>query len=310
MDDERGAAGPADGLAREPAGADLHKPPRRFSGAAIRLFAFLRWLGAEVWPGKRAYRRFLARGGVELSEEDVPVAGLPDALSGLRLVQVSDLHAGPLLDRASLDPVLALVRAADPDVLCLTGDFITDRAEDVYRLGDVFARMPARLGRFAVFGNHDYRHRREGVIVAALRRQGVRVLRNASAAVERGGARLRVVGIEDIEEGKRVDLDAALADARGDDAATVLLCHHPDVAGLLPPGRFDLVLCGHTHGGQVVLPGLGSPARRWLPDQLAGTRPLPGGRGVCHVDRGIGVLVLPFRIGARAQVSVLVLRRA
>lgn len=287
--------------------ADLSKPPRRFPQAVIRLFGFLRWLGSEVWPGKRAYRAWLAHGGLEMTEEEVRVPGLPAGLAGLRIVQVSDLHAGPFLDRRSLDQVLDLVRAADADVLAITGDFITDRAEDVHKLGSVFRHMPTTLGKFAVFGNHDYRQRREGEIAAVLRRQGVKVLRNASVGLERGGAVLRVVGVEDIEEGRRVDLEAALADARPDDGATVLLCHHPDVAALLPEGRFDLVLCGHTHGGQVMLPGGLSPWRRWLPGHLSGTSPLPGSRGVIHVNRGIGVLVVPVRVGARCQVSCLTL---
>jgi predicted MPP superfamily phosphohydrolase len=289
---------------------DLSKPPRRFPLAAIRLFRFLRWLGTDVWPGRRAYRAYLARGGIELTEEDVPVPDLPAGLDGLRIVQISDLHAGPFLDRRSLDQALDLVRAARPDVLVITGDFITDRAEDVHKLGSVFAHMPATLGKFAVFGNHDYRQRREGEIAAVLRRQGVTALRNASVGLERGGAVLRLVGLEDIEEGRRVDLDAALEGSRPDDGATVLLCHHPDVAAMLPDGRFDLVLCGHTHGGQVLMPGLWSPWRRWLPEHLSGTAPLPGGRGVVHVNRGLGVLVLPVRWGARAQVSCLTLRPA
>ena len=74
--------------------------------------------------------------------------------------------------------------------------------------------------------------------------------------------------------------------------------------------RCDLVLSGHTHGGQVLVPGLWRIWRRWLPEHLSGTRPLPGGRGVMHVNRGLGVLVLPVRIGARPQLSCLTLRPA
>jgi predicted MPP superfamily phosphohydrolase len=178
---------------------------------------------------------------------------------------------------------------------------------DAFLLGDAFARIPAPLGRFAVFGNHDYRGRQEGRLVAWLRRQGVRTLRNASALVSRGAGRLRVVGLEDIEEGKLADLDAALADAQESDDATLLLCHHPEVVEALPTGRFDLVLSGHTHGGQVVLPGIGCPTRGRLPEHLAGSRVLPGG-GLIHVNRGLGVLVLPLRIGARPELTCLTLR--
>ena len=286
----------------------LSRAPRRYPVAALRLLGLVRWLGTSVWPGRLTYRWWLAHGGLQGVEHELPLPGLPEGLDGLRLVQISDLHAGPFLDERALAPVVDLVNAYRPDVLAITGDFITDRAEDVHALGSVFARMPARLGAFAVFGNHDYRHRREGHIAAVLRRQGVTVLRNASARVERGGAALRVAGLEDIEEGKRSDLGAALSDRRDDEALTVLLCHHPGVAELLPPGSAQLVLCGHTHGGQVVLPLVGPLARRDAP-QLAGLRALPDGT-LCHVNRGLGVLVLPLRVGARAEVSCLTLRRA
>lgn len=294
-------------MQRGAAVSDLAKTPRRYSRATLGLLGLLRWFGAEVWPGRAAYRWWLAHGGIEVVEVDVPLAGLPAALDGLRIVQLSDLHAGPFLDERSLEPVVDLVVALQPHLLCITGDFITHRADDVHALGSLFRRLPARLGRFAVFGNHDYRQRREGEIAALLRRQGVVVLRNASARLEHRGVAFRVAGLEDIEEGRHVDLGAALREARPDEAFTLLLCHHPDVAARLPPGRIDLALCGHTHGGQIVLPLLGCPARGWLPEHLRGLRPLSGG-GWVHVNRGLGVLVLPLRLGSRAEVGCLRLR--
>lgn len=287
---------------------DVRKPPRRYADEFIKLFRVVRWLCSRVWPGRAAYARSLRRGlrGVTV---DVPVPGLHPDADGLRLVQLSDLHAGCFLDESSLDPMLALASSFEPDVLCLTGDFVTRGAFEVELLGRVFARIPAPLGKFAVFGNHDYRRRHEGVIVAALRRQGVRVLRNASALVTRGGARVRIAGLEDIEEAKIADLDAATAEFDGSEHARILLCHHPDIGDLLPAGRFDLVLSGHSHGGQIVLPLVGSLGRPWMPSRIAGRYPLPGG-GVHYVNRGIGVMVLPFRLGAPAEVTCFVLRRA
>ncbi len=293
---------------KDASGGKFSKSPRRYSAAALRAMDLLRWVGTHLWPGRALYGWWLARGATECTHEDIPVAGLPRALDGLRIVQLSDFHAGPFLDRGSMEPVLDLVRACQADLLVLTGDFITDNADDRHKLGQIFAQMPATLGKFAVFGNHDYRQRREGELGAWLRRQGVQVLRNASARVERAGASLLVAGLEDIEEGRRVDLEAALGSSPAE-LPTLLLCHHPDVADLLPPGAFDLVLCGHTHGGQVVLPVLGAVGRKTPVARLRGTSALPGKRGFLHVNRGLGVLVLPFRLGARPQVSCLSLRR-
>jgi hypothetical protein len=286
---------------------DVSKPPRRYGRLACTLFVALRWIGTHLLPGRRLVARSLSGARLEGTEVEVAVPGLPDALDGLRLVQLSDLHAGPWLDEGALEAVRDLVLAIRPDVLVITGDFITDSVDDLSLLGIFFQRLPARLGRFAVLGNHDSRQRREPELVAALRRQGLTVLQDASATVERGGARLRLVGLKDIEEGKGADLDRALGSARDDDGATVLLCHHPDVISSLPPGRFDLVLCGHTHGGQVRLPGgaVDRPSGRCR----AGTHALPGG-GTLHVNQGLGALILPLRVGAPAQVSCLVLRPA
>ncbi len=275
----------------------------------IACFDALRWLTSRVWPGRKLYARSLAHGGLRLERLDVDVPGLPAALDGLRLVQLSDLHAGCFLDEASMQPVISLARACTPHLLLLTGDFITTTADDVRLLGVSLGRIDAPLGKFAVFGNHDYRGRREGELVAALRRQGVTVLRNTTVHVTHEGQRLAITGLEDIEESKGADLDAALTGQSGDEVVRVLLCHHPDVVDALPPGRFHLVLSGHTHGGQIVLPGVSALLSRWLPRRVRGDFQLPGG-GLLHVNRGIGVLIVPFRVGARAEVTCLTLRRA
>jgi len=289
--------------------SDLRRSPRRFPRAVIACFDALRWLGSRLWPGRAAYAWRLAHGGLRLERVDVPVPGLPAALADLRLVQLSDLHAGCFLDEASLQPVVALARACAPHLLLLTGDFITRSADDVHLLGVALARIDAPLGKFAVFGNHDYRGRREPQLVAALRRQGVTVLRNATVRLSHGGERLALTGLEDLEESKGADLDRALAGQSGDEPVRVLLCHHPDVVDSLPPGRFQLVLSGHTHGGQIVLPGLSALLARWMPRRVRGDHPLPGG-GLLHVNRGIGALIVPLRVGSPAEVTCLTLRAA
>ncbi len=287
--------------------ADLRRPPRRYSGARLRLYGAVRWLGSRAFSGRAAYARWLARGGVRGERVELRVPGLPPAADGLRIVQLSDLHAGPFLDEAALQPVLDLARSFEPHLLALTGDFITDSAGDVALLGHAFAGVPAPLGKFAVYGNHDYRGRRERELSAWLRRQGVRALRNESVELSHGGARVLVAGLEDIEESKGADLAATLRGSDGREHLRVLLCHHPDVVEALPAGAFHLVLSGHSHGGQVVLPLLGPLARGWLPRRVRGDFELPGG-GRLHVNRGIGVLVVPLRVGARAEVTCVTLR--
>lgn len=288
---------------------DLRKPPRRFSDETIAVFRLARFVGGRVWPGKRAYRRTVRR-TLERVDVDLPVRGLPDDLAGLRIVQISDLHAGDFLDEATLDPVVDLVAACRPDVLALTGDFVMRWTADAEELGTAVARMPATLGKFAVFGNHDYRGRQEARITAQLRRGGCRVLANASVTLRRGAGVVRVAGLEDIEESKGADLDAATSGWDGAEHVRVLLCHNPDVVDDLEPGAFHLVLSGHSHGGQIAVPPFTWIARRWMPKRLRGTFELDGGAGRLHVNRGIGALVLPFRVGSRPEVTCVTLRPA
>jgi len=298
-------------LPPQPAAApgSLLRTPHRYPDELLWLFRAARFATSRIWPGRAVYARSLRRGGLVGEQVDVPVRGLHPDADGLRLVQLSDLHGGPFVDEAVLQPVVALARSFQPHLLCLTGDYVTRTWTDALLLGRVFAAIDAPLGRYAVFGNHDYRHRREGRIAAVLRRQGVTVLRNSSVLIRHGRARLRLAGLEDIEEAKVADLAATTADFDGSEHARVLLCHHPDVVDQLPPGLFDLVLSGHSHGGQIVLPGWGSLGRRWMPQRLAGGYALPGG-GLLHVNRGVGVLILPFRVGAPAEVTCLTLRCA
>ncbi|MFT7461943.1 MAG: putative MPP superfamily phosphohydrolase [Pseudohongiellaceae bacterium] len=286
---------------------DVSKPPRRYSWLTLLVYGAVRWV-LEHCGGRAFYRWRLGRGGLTVVQLDVCLPDLPPELDGLRAVQISDLHAGPFLDERALDPVVELVVAHNPQLLFVTGDLITDTVDDRQLLGDVFGRLPAPLGKFAVFGNHDYRQRREGELVHWLRRQGVRTLRNSSAAVQLSGATVRVMGLEDLEEGKLCDLDGALAEGQQSDDLTVLLCHHPAVLEQLPSGRFDLVLCGHSHGGQIVLPVLGPIRGRGegVPAESGGAL---GGGGWWHVNRGLGVLLVPFRFRAPAEVTWITFRR-
>ncbi|GJM21053.1 MAG: hypothetical protein DHS20C15_09680 [Planctomycetota bacterium] len=279
---------------------DVSKAPRRYSRVSLAWRAALRWCATRLFSGRALYTSLLARQvRVEHVELDAEAYAAPD--TELRLVQLSDLHAGPFLDEATLQPVVELVTACDPHVLVFTGDFLTDELADLDLLGRFFARMPRRLGAYAVLGNHDSRGRREAQLARRLARQGVRVLHDEHVLLEHGGARLALVGLADIEEGRGADLDRACAGLPVDPPA-VLLCHHPAVAERLPPGRFELVLCGHTHGGQLRAPWSGHLTREGVPAQ--GTHRLPGG-GRLHVNRGLGALILPLRLGARPEITLI-----
>lgn len=282
--------------------------PRRFSRARIRLFLAVDRL-ARLCGGRAFYRaRYLAPGRLVLRHEDVHVRDLPRWLDGYRLGVVSDVHGGTFVGPGDLAHAVALLARSEPHVVCVLGDFFVDVPEEAARVTGDLARLAAPDGVFGVFGNHDYRGRREHELVAAL--PNVRFLRNDGVRVTRAGEprALALVGIEDPEEGKVVDVTRARAAARPGDVE-VALVHHPRAAPAFaragPSGRgAHLVLAGHTHGTQVDLPLLRrlGPAHPGLRVHLGGTTLL-----VC---RGLGVIGVPLRVGAPAEVLCVTLRHA
>ncbi len=284
---------------------ELHKKPRRYPRFVLGAIYALEGAFVHVLRGKAMYARQLRR-TLRVRREVLRLPALPRAFDGYTIAHVSDFHAGPFLDAQSVAPVVAKLRELAPDLLCFTGDYLSHVADEGIALAAAFSGLQPRDGAFLVFGNHDYRHRREGEIAAAFAHVGVTALRNQGVAIERDGARIFLAGIEDVEEGKYADLDAALAHRRDGDF-TILLAHHPDVALSLRGRGIALHLAGHTHGGQVVLFGrsiFGASLRSRFAvgmHDVAGTH--------LHVTSGIGVLITPFRCNAPPEIAVLELRR-
>jgi hypothetical protein len=185
----------------------------------------------------------------------------------------------------------------------LTGDYITRGPEDADLICPALKELEASEAIFAVFGNHDYRYRMESYMVSRFSDIGIEVLRNTARAVVFKRKRIWFLGIEDMEEGKHPDLEGALREI--DEAEyRVLLSHNPEVAEHLGRFRVDLVLSGHTHGGQVNLPLLGSLGYRG--GLRAGLHLHEDTR--LYVNRGLGCLVVPFRIRAKAEVTLHLLK--
>jgi predicted MPP superfamily phosphohydrolase len=263
----------------------------------LRLATFLAFERAARLCGGRAFYRatFLAEGRYRLREERVVVRGLAPALEGFRIAQISDLHAGPFLARGDLADVVAGVNALDPDVCAITGDLISHHWSEALLVLDDLARLRARHGVFVVFGNHDYKDRLEGRIAEAFAARGLRVLRNEGVRIARGDAGLTVVGLEDLEEARVVDLEAARSALRPGDVE-VVLCHNPTRARPIARPGCACILSGHTHGTQIDLPGL-----RRLGPKHPGARLFVGETTVI-VNRGLGVVGVPLRVGSPAEI--------
>ncbi len=282
----------------------LRLAPRRFSRGRLLAFQGLE-RAAALLGGRRFYRRrHLAHGRFRVRHEVLAVEGLPAGLEGWVLVQLSDPHAGPFLGAGDLSAVIDAVQALQPDLVLLTGDLITRRADEAFTLLGDLARLTPRMGSFGVFGNHDYRGRREGELSRRFAEEArFRFLRDECVRFEVEGGALALVGLEDLEEAKAPDAARARGSVRPGDVE-IVLCHNPLGAPPLARPGCAAILCGHTHGHQIDLPLV----RRLAP-------PHPGDRfrvgpSEVIVNRGLGALGVPLRIGSPAEVVALRLTRA
>jgi predicted MPP superfamily phosphohydrolase len=240
----------------------------------------------------------------------VLVEGLDPRHDGVRIAQLSDIHVGKLTPPGHIRAAIDAANAEQPDIIALTGDYVCWRRYEVERAVDQLAglRAPRVL---AVLGNHDYFVWADGVR-DALERNGYEVLRNATTIADVRGAPLAVVGVDDPVT-RHDDLDAAFAGAP-DGVRRLVLCHLADRAPQLAQRGADLVLSGHTHGGQIYVRGItdrllkkvGLHYRRGLYD-VGGDR-----RSTLYVTPGVGFsgVTRRFGEGTHAEVAVLTLRAA
>ena len=234
---------------------------------------------------------------VRLTERQVPWAGI----GSLRVAHVTDLHVGWATHPALLQQAIELTRLARPDLVVLTGDYVNRSLRHLEELRRLLARLPRPC--VATLGNHDF-YSGAAAVQRLLEQEGVAVLRNSHTRLHVRGEPLTVVGVDDAATG-HADADRSFAGvARPAEALTPT--HHPDTADAIAAHDGRLILAGHTHGGQVVLPGLTAVTAR-----LLGIRYLAGWYrvGECRlfVNAGIGSASIRRRIGRTAAPEVAVL---
>jgi predicted MPP superfamily phosphohydrolase len=254
--------------------------------------------GIGAFTGSLAHGYFYERYQIELTRATLPVSGLADALAGLRIGLLTDLHRSDTVSHEMIDRAVRLVMAEAPDVIILGGDYVTwgDR-RFVQPVADALAPLSAPHGVFAVLGNHDD----DRDMPAALTAKGFAVLRDARTRLVVNGEPLELAGLRYWT--RRVNDIAHVL--RGASPTVILLAHTPmrlaEAAALGVP----LVLSGHTHGGQIVLPGIGAVAAREFP-VVAGI----GKREstTIFVSRGVGTVYVPVRLNCDPEVALLTLK--
>jgi uncharacterized protein len=254
--------------------------------------------GVGAATGALAHGYLYERFHIELTRETLAVSGLPPALSGLRIGLVTDLHRSDTVSHEMIDRAVRLLMAEAPDLVILGGDYVTwgDR-RFVNPAAEALAPLSAPHGVFAVLGNHDNDHD----MPPALASKGFVVLRDARTRLTVRGETLDLAGVR-FWTRRASEIAYVL---RGASPNVILLAHTPmrlvEAAALAVP----LVLSGHTHGGQIVLPGVGAIAAREFP-VIAGT----GRRDstAIFVSRGVGTVYVPVRLNCPPEVAILTLQ--
>jgi len=262
--------------------------------------------GAAVASGTAIYATLIEPRWLQLVRARIHIRDLPAGLEGLRIALLTDLHAGGISPHSVVRRAVRLAMRQRPHLVAVTGDFADDRARGFGRVLQELEGLEAPLGVYAVPGNHDYIvgirtwHRQ----VAA--HPVMQNLTNRAVVKEVEGARLCVAGVDDLSHGTP-SLDALPPPDERD--CTVLLAHDPEQAEQARRryDAVDLVLAGHTHGGQVRLPWIGALSLR-SEHFDHGLRRRPWTQ--VYVSRGVGTVHLPLRFGCRPEVSILTLTGA
>ena len=240
-----------------------------------------------------------------IEHQPIVLRRLPKEFDGFRIVQLSDIHHGPFSSKEQIERAVETANRLKPDIIALTGDYITRERQYAAPCAEMMGRLRAKYGVYAVLGNHD--HWTDAALITDLfRAEGITVLINQGIHFEHRGAAIWLAGVDDTMVGLE-DIPLALAGARNDELK-LLLAHNPIVLRRAARAGIDLVLSGHTHGGQVALrserSASGRPRRRLL--KGLGRQ----GNTQIYVTRGLGTVILPIRYGCPPEVSLLELRCA
>ena len=254
------------------------------------------------WGASAAWRLGV-HGGVDVLRHEVELPGRASPPARMRIVFASDFHAGPTTDRRQLARATDAIAAERPDLLLLGGDFVSFRAVYVEELAERLGAIRASLGTYGVLGNHDLRVN-VASLVERLERRGVEILVNENVRLPSPFDDVHVCAFDDWGRG-RPDPRRAFA---GADGPRIVLAHSPSTLSVISDERFELMFCGHTHGGQIALPGgkvLYVPRGPYNRAYASGRFPAGAdGRGTLLVSRGIGCSTVPFRLFAPPDIIV------
>lgn len=261
------------------------------------------------------YSGEIARHEIDVVPRTITIANLPSAFNGFRIAQISDIHLDEFTEPSFLERVVKHINTLAADMVLLTGDFITKGSltfiaeqHAAHRCAEILSTLTCPL-RYACLGNHDVSVSAP-LVIESLTSNGIPVLVDQHVPIERNGARFWLAGVNDPgTTNPRLDLAVPPLP----DGPVILMAHEPDYADAVlqhPRGPLvDLILAGHTHGGQIRLPFLGALV---LPPM--GKNYVEGhfqfGKMQLYVNRGIGTVGIPFRLNCPPEITVITLQSA
>jgi hypothetical protein len=266
--------------------------------AALQLLVAGGATGLAGLTGTGLYGFLYERHQLAVSQLDLPVPGLPKPLAGVRIGLISDIHRSQWVSHEDVAEAVTAVMSSRPDLIVLGGDYVTwgDR-QYVRAAAEALEPLAAPHGVYAILGNHDD----DQDMPAALAARGFAVLKDARTTIRLHGEVLDLVGIR-FWTTRTSRIASLIRHASG---PVILLAHDPRRLSEAAALEIPLVLSGHTHGGQVVLPGVGAVAARKFPVVAGVGR---RGRTVMFVSRGIGTVYVPLRVNCPPEVAILTLR--
>jgi uncharacterized protein len=249
---------------------------------------------------------------IETSQYRVALARLPRGFEGFRIAQLSDIHIGPFMSAAEIRRCVEITNRLKPDLILLTGDYVIWDPSTQHAVVDALSGLRAPHGVFGSLGNHEMWARVEDSITQIFMAQGTRILRKENVTLRSGGDELNLIGVdfqthrpmgshhEGIVHEYLDDIESLVRH----DTANILMSHNPNTFDRAAALGIDLSLAGHTHGGQVAFEFISpeiSPSRLVTP-YVAGWFSKPGGK--LYVNRGIGTIGVPMRMGAPPEITV------
>jgi predicted MPP superfamily phosphohydrolase len=313
-------------------GERLADPSRRYFFRAASVLA-----GAAPFAGA-VYGFATERLSYKVRRIEIPIANLPSALDGMKIAQISDIHMSAFMSRAAVRRAVDMTNDLGSDLTVVTGDLITGSHDPIEDCVEEVSRLHAPLGVFGCNGNHEIYADAEELAEQLYAQHGMKMLRQENAVLDFRGAKLNLIGVDYQKErnlnGHRTQMLSSMEPLIRRDIPNILLSHNPNSFNRAAELGIELSLAGHTHGGQIqveILDHRLTPAR-FISDYIAGLfeRPLlkpsheiyvqaepdkPSGdpspnASRLYVNRGLGTVGAPVRLGVPPEISLIVLRRA